>query len=362
MARAVLGPILQDLRGKLGNAVYDNYKGVHIVRSMPSYINNPQSEHQILARAAMTAFVEAWKGLTLDQKQLWNVLSVDFIRGKESDARMNRGGLISLPRGPFSGYNTFIACNMNRYSSGYSAIDEILEDAPIGKAKPDPVSETIIGKTGRQITYGFNFTVEEPREERVVVWIRSIDAGIHPQIIYTEARDDGNTISITEAKKTSGIWVTLPNGVYQLQTQITNQYGLTSPPSELMFIQLGGADTYTYLTPRVQVLDLNAQAGNVGITDIDLSGEVPEGAHSAIILAEIIPTALGGAGLNELLLCKSAAQGVCVVVTNIQPQNDQNFETAIMAITSDRKIRYAFNFSGAPAAFDLNVWLLGYIE
>lgn len=351
-----------DLRGKVGNVVFDNYCGVHIVRSMPAYINNPQSAYQTYARAAMTVFVQAWKNLTLDQKQLWRVLAVDFIRGKESDARMNRGGLISLPRGPFSGYNLFIACNMNRYMSGYAPLTDILEDAPISKAKPEPLKTFSVSKAGRTLTPAWEYITPGPLNERLEIWIRSIDAGVHPQLIYTEARNADGSTDIVHIRKTGGAWSYLPNGVYQLQCQIVNEYGLVSPPSELVYIQLGGADTFTYLPARLNVFTLNNQAVSIPDTDVDLSATIPAGAHAAIVVLTMYTTAIGTAGTKSFQLYNSLAQGDALRILQDNSQNDLEGKQAHIPLSSDRHMRYSYTHAGVGGTTTLALDLLGYIE
>jgi len=360
MARARLGPLVIDLRGKLGNSVFDNYKGIHIVRALPSYTTNPQSTHQSDVRSALAEFVNAWRGLPLDKKQLWTQMITKFPRLDESDARMNRGGLITVPRGPFSGYNAFIACNMNRYTSGYSPVTDILEDAPINAEVPEAIKNLSATKAGRVITVAWEYINPGPREERLEIWIRSIDAGIHPQLIYSEDRNaDGNT-DISTVRKTSGIDVELPNGVYQLQAMIVNQYGLTSQPSELVYIQLGGEDVFTYFSTRQQVVNLNNVVADIAWTTLDLSSLIPAGAHTAILLMEHTNNVAGGAP-SYFAARKDATQaGACKGL--ITPAtNAQGGTPFICPITTDRKIDYMVDIT-APMDVDVDVYLIGYIE
>lgn len=365
MARAVLGPLVSDLRGKLGNQVFDNYKGVHIVRAMPSWISNPQSGKQASSRAALAVFVKAWQGLTLAQKSQWPTVACSFIKGQESDARMNRGGLIQVPRGPFSGYNAFIALNMNRFTSGFSTLTEILEDAPIARTTPEPLKSFSAVVEGRTITASWEYINPGPLPERLEIWIKSVSAGIHPQLLYTEARNADGDTDITQAQGASGILTNLPSGVYQLQAMIVNQYGLTTAPSELVFVQIGAEDMFTYLTSRQPVLSLVGVAADVAATEIDMSAFIPPGAHSAIIQTEVVTTAGVLANLANFTLRKNLAQGDSIVVgiagghSALLVQSDEG----IMQITDARKIEYrVFSHSGAPLVFNVEVFLLGYVS
>lgn len=119
---------------------------------------------------------------------------------------------------------------------------------------------------------------------------------------------------------------------------------------------------FTYLAARLQVLDINAQGAAIADTELDLSGSIPDGAHSALVLVEMIPVALGVGAANEFHVYKSLAQGDQVKMWQLGVQNDQFHETAVIPISADRKIRYSFVWAGVPATCDLNIWLLGYIE
>lgn len=362
MARAILSALLGDLRGKIGNMVFDNYKGVHIVRSMPTVTTNPQSAHQTDLRTAMAVFVQAWRGLTLQQKQLWIQVGCEFIRGLESDAKLNTGGLITVPRGPFSGYNAFIACNMNRYTSGYSLITDVLETAPLAQEKPAPLKSFSAVVGGRTITASWTYITPGPLDERLEIWIKSVPAGIHGQLIYTEARNADGSKDITQARKTSGILVDLPNGVYQLQAMIVNKYGLTTAPSELVFVQIGAEDMFTYLAVREKIINLMALAAGVPDTDLDLSLFIPAGAHTAILEARLYVATTNPGGTAGLHLYKSAAQGDAIHLQCQMDDYTMHNDNGHCPIDTARHIRYLVDFSSLSGNVDVEVWLLGYIS
>lgn len=360
MARAVLGPLIQDLRGRLGNQVFDNYKGVHVVRSLPTVTTNPQSYHQTVVRTALSQFIIAWRSLTLSQKQAWEQVAAKLIRGKESDARMNRGGLISVPRGPFSAYNAFIALNLNRYLYGYSVLTDVLTDAPNNMTLPEPLLNFSAVVVARTITASWQYINPGPLTQRLGIWIKSNDAGIHPQLIYTEARNANGSASFTEARKTSGITVDLPNGVYQLQAIIVDNNGLTTSPSELVFVQLGGADVFTYFATRQTVLALANVVADVAWTEIDLSALIPAGAHTAILAAEGIVNVAGGQPA-VVEFRRDATQGAAhryPIAGGLAALPGGGFSCPL---TSARKIEYFINIA-APMDMAVNVFLVGYIE
>lgn len=242
MARIVLGGFINDIRGSVGGFVFDNYSGVHIVRSKPSFTTNPQSPAQSNVRAAMQAFVTKWKSLTQAEHDAWEQMRSEFPAGGESDAKLSRGGLITVPRGPFTAWNAFLACNMNRYLSGYSLLTDILIAPPIGFSKPEPL-KTVSATAGiGEVTFCWEYITPGPRNERLEVWIKSVDAEVHPQLIYTEARNaDGCTV-ITSVRGKGGIPLTPTPGTYRLQAMVVSQYGLTSQPSELVSARIETAE------------------------------------------------------------------------------------------------------------------------
>ena len=94
MARMQRG-ILGGLRGKIGNVVGSNWKGIDTLRSLPISVANPRSAGQVAQRTKFTAVVGfASTALTSIVKPLW-----DRFAQYES------------------GYNAFVSANINAYSS-----------------------------------------------------------------------------------------------------------------------------------------------------------------------------------------------------------------------------------------------------
>lgn len=365
MARAVLGPILTDLRGKLGTSVFDNYKGIHVVRSMPSVIVNPQSEYQTFARDALSAFVTAWKNLTLAQKQAWSQIACQMIKGQESQGKRDRGCLIPVSRGPFSAYNAFVSCNLNRHSSGFSDLDEVLETAPDNIVLPEPLKSFSATVTDHGITASWEYVNPGPRFERLEIWIKSTGAKVHRQLLYTEARNADGSVELTSARGRLGTWIAFPPGVYSLQARIVNKDGFPTAPSELAFVQIGGAEMFTYLATRLNILNLPDVRANIAYTQIDLSATIPEGAHSAMISVEATAHAGAAAQICNVHIRKDVAAGD-TFIHGVHAGNANTLvlcESSTVPITIGRQLEYAVtDHPGAALGVGLQVYLIGYIE
>ena len=238
MARATLGPLLNTLSGKLGNGVVTNSKGLFSVRAMPKSVRNPQSHEQSHSRAALAVFVEAWRGLTVNQRRFWVHLAAQMRRGQASDASVSRGDLITVPRGPFSAYSAFITCNMNRYMYRYSDLDDVIVIAPLIRPLIEPLLTFTVGFAGVTITATWTYITPGPLDQRLGIWLKSAEAGIHPQLIYTEARNANGNVPLTSARGANGNSIDFPNGVYYLQAIIVDQYGFTTAPSQLVPVKV----------------------------------------------------------------------------------------------------------------------------
>lgn len=99
--KSKLGPLYDDLRGKMGNIVASNGIGGPIVRSRVIPFN-PKSVEQVNSRARLIQFSQAWSSLLPAQRLAWNG-AVD--NWKNTDVFGNA----LTP----SGFNLFVALNIN---------------------------------------------------------------------------------------------------------------------------------------------------------------------------------------------------------------------------------------------------------
>jgi len=362
MARARLSALLHDLRGTVGNMVFDNYSGVHIVRSLPSYTNNPQSQHQSEVRAALSVYTTAWRGMTLTQQQDWALVAARFPTGNESDAKLNRGGIVTVPRGPFNAWNAFLACNMNRYLSGYCTVNDVLVTAPITRPLPDPLKTVSVTGIPMRITFSWEYITPGVANERLEVWIRSNDANIHPQLIYSEAKNANGSVDIELVRSRGGLWVIPPAGLYKLQAMIVNEFGLTSAPSEIVQVKIGGDDVFTYLAEPVQVENQAPGGASVARSAVDISGNVPVGAHTAILLLECGRIIAAGGVTTYLKTWRDAVQvlpdaNIAHILTDVSVGHDQ----MLQPITTARTFEREFSLGVADTA-GYAIWLIGYIS
>jgi hypothetical protein len=360
MARAVLGPNLIDLTGKLGNSVYNSYSGLHTVRALPAVVTNPQSTSQTATRSALAVFVSAWRGLTLAQKKTWDAYASYLIKSTESEGGRNSAGLIRIPRGPYSGYNAFISCNMNRYSYNYSILTSILLTAPITQQRPEPLKTLLAVVVGRTIAVSWEYITPGVKNERLGIWIKSVDADIHPQIIYTEARNADGTTIVSAVNKTSGTSISLPDGVYQVQAIIINEYGIITAPSELVKVQLGAASVDTYFANPIIALSLPNQNASTARTIIDVSASIPDGAIAAILLVGANVT-VGASSVDNISTYQDATTSTPqIIATQPGVTVGTSFNQGIQPLKSDRSFEYdtTVNAGNTTGFF---IFIIGYI-
>lgn len=361
MARIVLGPLVNDIRGSVGNQVFDNYNGVHVIRAKPSVINNPQTEAQMFVRFVLSILTVEWQNLDLDEQLAWKQLTIYFPQGKASDAKLSSGGLITTPRGPFSGWNCFLANNMNRFISQYPVVPAVLTFPPIGEEMPEPVRNlSAVAATGK-ITVSWTYLLPGPSTDYLQIWIKSVDAMVHGQVIYTIPKNANGSYTITQVKSRGGLWITPPRGTYKLQAQIIDENGFVSAPSRLVQVRIKGDDVFTYLASPTNVLSLPGQVASIARTVLDLSTFIPAGAHSAILRCNMV-TAVGATLGDQLRLYRDAVPIQSAMnLTNGQALATVIDEEGVVPISTTRTIDYVFD-QGAGNTTDLYIYLVGYIS
>jgi hypothetical protein len=109
MARVTYGALVVDLAGSIGGTTFQKNSSGAIARSRAYTPVNPsvlQSDRQL----ALCRFVALWPSLTVIQKTAWNDLAAAHLK-------INDWGVSSR----VSGYQWFIAYNLNGYTQGYPA-------------------------------------------------------------------------------------------------------------------------------------------------------------------------------------------------------------------------------------------------
>lgn len=79
MAKIKFSMIVSEMRNKLNGSVFSRNRGGAYVRNKVTP-TNPQTQAQVLARARLTQFSQAWRGLTQAQRDAWNSVTSQWAR------------------------------------------------------------------------------------------------------------------------------------------------------------------------------------------------------------------------------------------------------------------------------------------
>lgn len=71
MAKIKFSMVVSEMRNKLNGSVFSRNRSGSYVRNKVTPVN-PQTAAQVQARARLTQFAQAWRGLTQDQRNAWN--------------------------------------------------------------------------------------------------------------------------------------------------------------------------------------------------------------------------------------------------------------------------------------------------
>lgn len=112
MARILLGSMITDIRGSIGNHTFGNWKGIAYIRSKADHVTNPQTEFQQRLRRFFTESVRIWNmDLSREQKARWEEYAQSQRQPNSRDEVVGAGGIIPERGRIMSGFNAFIALN-----------------------------------------------------------------------------------------------------------------------------------------------------------------------------------------------------------------------------------------------------------
>lgn len=149
MAVVKPGPLVQDIRGKLGDGVvFSNWKGKIVARRPATTIGNPMSDLQRPIREAITFLDHKYKNeLSQAQKDGWDALAAELSSASAQYAAMESRPMNGFPKmgdddaSVLSGEDLFIATNMGRIQasnpSGVLTQDPAAQTPPIYRAIDD---------------------------------------------------------------------------------------------------------------------------------------------------------------------------------------------------------------------------------
>lgn len=128
MAKVKFSALISEMRNKLNGSVFSRNRGGAYLRTKVTPVN-PKTQAQVLARARLASFSQAWKGLTEPQRKAWHA-AVD--QWKTTDIF----GDLKTP----SGNVLFTRLNVNIALAGGSQIDT--PPLPVGAGAVESLAVT----------------------------------------------------------------------------------------------------------------------------------------------------------------------------------------------------------------------------
>jgi hypothetical protein len=132
MAKILYGPVVQDARNKLGNAVATKVRAGSMVRKRVAPIQ-PRTSRQNSQRATLTSFSKQWSSLTDAQRSAWAAFA------EANPVRDQFGQLVRL-----TGHQMFVRLNVALSNAGATA----LTDPPANLTVTEPTSVAISAQGG----------------------------------------------------------------------------------------------------------------------------------------------------------------------------------------------------------------------
>ncbi|MBA7577254.1 hypothetical protein ES708_19101 [subsurface metagenome] len=185
MARITLAPLVTDIRGKLGDLVFSQWKaGISYVRSTTGVIKNAHSFAQSIKRAVLAQLSKQWRStLTQGERDGWDDYALTEPGKGPSDGGVNN--MIRGNGGKMTGFNAYILANTQLNS----AVLGFVSAAPI--AAPAPTAPLAVAVSVLAGTATVTWIVPTNAEVGAICRIYGRIEGIkgHVQLIVTEAFD-----------------------------------------------------------------------------------------------------------------------------------------------------------------------------
>jgi len=264
-------------------------------------------------------------------------------------------------RGPYSGANVFLMCNENLYTSGIAPFQAVKRDAPLGLPRPEGLltfTATVVNNT---IVVAWTLISNVPKLDRMKIWIKSIDAKIHPQLAGTAPCFPAGTFTISTVRAIGGIPISLPPGKYQIQAQTVNEYGKTGVPTTILTVRVG-PDNFTpfYFSPRLLLLSLPGQTANIPWTTLSVAGIAPATANAILLYATLERLAGGAPPENAILnIRRDSTQGIAEQLESIYALPAA--QNSIIPLTPLLTFDYSFTRIGANGLYAVSIYAIGYI-
>lgn len=242
MARFVSSVLIDDIRGAMGNMVFDTWKGVQVIRRKSTSRSNPHSREQIYMRARITATSKRWHHLlTQEQRDRWHEFAQRRNR-KGPRPKPGGGGLheaIPEGRGPQTGYNSFQMLNALGFNADVFNRWTFINDAPLDNPPPGAITVLSGGWSAGLCSLWLEWSPPAVvlAGTRFRVWIHCWSAGVHLQM-YGSTPFTTPAIFMTGARIAQGKMslIRLHPGIYKCQVDTIGPDGQKGPSSQIVSV------------------------------------------------------------------------------------------------------------------------------
>lgn len=206
--------IIAEIRGKVAGTVFSRNASGAYMRTKVTPIN-PQTTAQSLVRQNFTDNSQTWRGLTENQRKLWNQSAINFTRTN-----------IFGDNVPLSGFNLYVRLNNNLKAVNVA----VIADAPQPESVQGFTTLSVVADTGGGT---FDITFTPP-----------IAANVSVQVFATAPLSAGVTFVKTELRKID-VLVTADTTPQDLAAEYITKFGALPPVGSKIFIQFTPINTTT---------------------------------------------------------------------------------------------------------------------
>lgn len=232
MAKIVLGPIINDIRGSIGAQVFSVWKGIHYIREKAAQIGNPNSAKQVIVRNALAAASQAWTStLTVAQRNQWNEMAQRWgAAAKENSSKGYKDLMPDLGRN-MSGYNAYVRAYVSNAIVGIAAVAAPSIGIDIPKP-PTGLSITPDGPPSTKLALAWTDSPDMLANSMVAMWCE-VPGISHKQLLGYLALGV-QAFDVAQTRGANGQYIPLQIGVYRFQLATYNEFGMRSFGSNIV--------------------------------------------------------------------------------------------------------------------------------
>jgi len=233
MGRIILGPLLNDIRNRVGTSIFSIYRGIHYTRTQPVPIANPNTADQIIYRNRLRDAVLKWFGtLTKDQRSGWDEYAQSIGSASDSERTQGEGQVIHFNRKAMTGFGAYVMINQIRRSIG---VVNWTNTAPFyirPPQEPSRIESYFYPPPTNRLKLSWTDPPDLPADGKIRVWCRSW-AWAHAQIVGVVAKGV-QTYEWDTMKGASGVSQPLKSGMYHMQCDAVTFVGVKSAGSVII--------------------------------------------------------------------------------------------------------------------------------